>query len=120
MSDLDHIDAATQPLTIPVLGSQDGEYDAPGTDWDATPVRAALSGGAEAAGLAPNTDLDAQVLNDLVGRLGAGLASVIDAAALTWDPVVLAPTSVFGGDPLIGQGGPFVAPYSLGDDFRQE
>lgn len=124
MSDLDHIDATRQPLTIPILGSQDGEYDAPSTDWDATPVRAALSGAAELAGVAPNTNLDAQVLNDLIGRLGAGLASVIDSAALKWDPVANIAgqpnDNYWGPNPLIGAGDAFVAPYIAADAFKQE
>lgn len=123
MSDLDHIDATTQPLTIPVLGSQDGEYDAPSTDWDGTPVRAALSSGAEAAGLAPDTDLDAQVLNDLAGRLGAGLASVIDRAILEWDPIATIdgqPNENHWGDPGIGQGGAWSVPYLAGTPYAQD
>lgn len=127
MSDLDdRDDASNQPTAIPILGDAGADYPASPSAWAGTPVRAPLSSGEEQAGLEPGQDLDAQVLNDLVGRLGWGLASVIDSAALTWDPVE---TSVgqpnqnhWGTDPRIGAGDVFVVPYGMnaGGGYRQE
>ncbi len=84
MSDL-LLDTTRQPTAIPVLASDGGDYTAPGEDWDGDPVAVALSAGDEAGGLTPNEGLDAETLNDLIGRLGAGLASIVDAPVLTWD-----------------------------------
>lgn len=83
MSDLER-DLAVQPLTIPVLSVAGDTYTAPGEDWDGTDTRAPLSSGEEEAGLVPATRLPAEVLNDLFGRLGEAVASVIDSPALTW------------------------------------
>jgi hypothetical protein len=107
MSDLAR-DIATQPTTIPVLSTEDGTYTAPGEAWDGEPVRAPLSDGEEEAGLVPGTGLGAEVINDLLGRLGHAIAAVADSAALTWDPRAI--TADFPGSyTAVPYGGNYVA-----------
>lgn len=110
MSDLDELE---QPLAIPRLGT-DGTYDDPGEDWDGTETRTALSAGAEAAGLLPNTFLCGQLVNDQCGRLGDGLASIMDVAAVNWTEPRIAfenyPIFSGAGNGLFG--GPKVLPVS--------
>lgn len=86
MTDIGRDDAAKQPTTIPIIGSADGVYDTPGEDWDGAPVRVPLDDAAEEVGYAPDQDLAGDNLNDQFGRLGQGLASIIDCAAISPTP----------------------------------
>src|SRR5687768_17168916 len=82
MTDLNRDDAMVQPLHVPILSSDGENYTAPGEGWDGSPTREPLSSGAEATGIAPDDDFFAQLYNDHIGRLGQGLATVIDSPAL--------------------------------------
>lgn len=93
MSDLLR-DLRKQPVNIPILGTEDGVYDAPGEDWDADPVRVAPSDGEEEVGFIPATRITPETINSIVGRIGEGLASVIDSPALTWSMPAKTRTSI--------------------------
>jgi len=116
MSDLEETE---QPTLVPVLATDD-LYDDPGEDWDGTATRTALSSGVEAAGLVPGTDLDAQVLNDLIGRIGQGLATILDSAAVNWTLPAEATGVSFAG---FGNGlfaGPIVIPVANYSGYRRD
>jgi hypothetical protein len=87
MTDINRDDTKIQPPTIPVLGTPTGTYTAPGEDWDGEPVRVPLDDAAEAVGLVPNTDFEIERFNDIAGRLGQALSTIVDMAAINLSPV---------------------------------
>lgn len=93
MGDLSRDEAKIQPTLVPILSTPHSEYDAPGEAWNDAGTRAELSDGEEAIGLVPNTPLPAEVANDLLGRLGQGVATTLDFAAVNgWADTLAANT----------------------------
>ncbi len=75
----------TTPTYVPILAPS-GNYPAGAESWAGTAKRVALSGAEQAAGFVPNTPIDAQSVNWLLGVHGELLSTVLDAPSMNWLP----------------------------------
>jgi hypothetical protein len=77
---------ASHEKYIPILSRRGANYPAGAESWQNTAQRVALSAGAQAAGFEPNSPIDAQSLNWLLGALGEHVEGLADAPSLNWAP----------------------------------